>query len=267
MITFDKKSLPTRLTEDNISTVAGERVRWFCPTCRKWRVTVVKQGGGVTCSKCGATPDWKRRWPVLSFHDRLKRVNALCAEGSSWREEHDRVVREYCNFIDDIWAGRLPQSTQRWGWKYYGNCWEAVDAIADYLLGAPDAPATNAPHTYTERGLQRRYYDSRRSHNVISLSGLNLPYMADNGNVRLTDQEVAEVLSFRKGYSTPFYDKYFENEIFEAIEDPLERAIAVDFAQGATKRDIERKYGLTERRVRTIVSHIAKSLKNMLKNC
>ena len=260
MITFEKKSLPGRLTEDSISTVVGERVRWFCPTCHKWRITKVKPGGGVACSKCGTTPDWKRRWPVLSFRDRLKRVNALCAEGSNWRAEHDRIVCEYGIWIDKIGQDRLPQSTQRVGWRYFENCWRAVDAVADYLMGAPDAPATNVP-TYTQRGLQRRYYDSRRKHNVISLSGLNLPRMDDNGN-KLSDQETLEALSFRTGYTQPFYDTYFAGEIFEAITDPLERSIAADFSEGATKRDIERKYGLTERQVRTIVSHIAKSLKN-----
>lgn len=262
MITFDKKSLPGRITEDSISTVVGERVRWYCLACHRWRITKVKPGGGVTCSKCGGTPDWKRRWPVLSFRDRLKRVNALCAEGSSWREEHDRVVRQYDNFIEDVGHG-LPQSTQRVGWKYFEDCWRAVDAVADYILGAEDAPATNVSHTYSQRGLQRRYYDSRRRHNIISLSGLNLPYMVDDGNMKLTDQEIVEALSFRKGYTQLFYDVYFAGEIFEAIKDPLERAVAVDFSQGATKRDIERKYGLSERRVRTIVSHIAKSLKIM----
>ena len=262
MITTDNEALPRRLTQDNIAGVVGETVRWFCPTCRRWRTTKVKPGGVVICSRCKNAPDWKKRWPVLSFKNRLKRVNALCAEGSSWREEHDRVIREYGNFLEDIGHG-LPQSTQRVGWRYFQNCWGAVDAVADYILGAEDAPATNASHTYTERGLQRRYYDSRRRHNVISLNGLNLPYMVDDGNMKLTDQEIVEALSFRKGYTQPFYDVYFAGEIFEDIKDPLERAVAVDFSQGATKRDIERKYGLSERRVRTIVSHIATSLKNM----
>jgi len=259
MITFDKKLLPRRLTKDSISTVVGESVRWFCPACRKWRDTKVKPGGGVVCSKCGGAPDWKKRWPVLSFKSRLKRVNALCAEGSNWREEHDRVVQRYGEFIDETWCG-LPQSTQKMGWRYFANCWKAVDTVADYLLGAEDAPATDTPHTYTQRGLQRRYYDSRRRHNVVSLSGLNLPRIDDDGN-ELSDQETVEALSFRKGFAEPSYDVYFANEIFEAIKDPLERSIAVDFSQGAKKRDIERKYGLTEWRVRTIVSHTAKSLK------
>lgn len=267
MIATDNETLPRRLTQDNIAGVVGETVRWFCPTCRRWRTTKVKPGGVAICSRCKNAPDWKKRWPVLSFKNRLKRVNALCAEGSSWRAEHDRVVYEYGNFIDEIWDGNLPQSTQKRGWWYFDNCWKAVDAVADYILGAEDAPATNVPHTYTQRGLQRRYYDPRRRHNVVSLSGLNFPYMADDGDVRLTDQEVAEVLSFRAGYTQPFYDVYFANEVFNAIADPLERSIAVDFSKGATKRDVERKYRLTERRVRTIVSHIAKSLKNTLTNC
>lgn len=241
MITFDMKSLPGRLTEDNISTVAGERVRWYCSVCCKWRVTVVKLGGGVTCSKCEGTPDWKRRWPVLSFRDRLKRVNALCAEGSSWRAEHDRVIREYGNFLEDIGHG-LPQSTQRVGWRYFENCWGAVDTVADYLLGAEDAPATNVSHTYTERGLQRRYYDPRRRHNTVSLSGLNLPRMDDNGN-ELSDQETVEAISFRKGFAEPVYDVYFAGEIFEAIKNPLERSIAVDFSQGQRKGTLSANMG------------------------
>lgn len=262
MLVVDKKALPRRLTKDNIHDVVGESVRWFCPACRRWRTAKVKPGGVVICSKCKNAPDWKKRWPVLSFTNRLERVNALCTSGSSWREEHDRVVGQYGNFIEDVGHG-LPQSTQRAGWKYFEDCWRTVEAVADYLLGSEDAPVTNVPHTYTQRGLQRRYYDRRRRHNTISLSGLNLPYMVDGGDVRLTDQEIVEALSFRKGYTQPFYDVYFAGEIFEAIKDPLERAVAVDFSQGATKKDIERKYGLSERRVRTIVSHIAKSLKNM----
>lgn len=262
MLVVDKKTLPRRLTKDNIHDVVGESVRWFCPACRKWRTNKIKSGGNVTCSVCGGAPDWEKRWPVLSFRDRLKQVNALCAEGSSWREEYDRVTAQYGAFIDETWRG-IPKSAKVAGWKYFQNCWETIDGVANYLLGAADAPATDLPYAYNQQGLQRRYFDPERAHNVVSLGDLNLTRTVDDGNVRRSGEEVAESLSFRSGYSIPHYDEYFSGDIFKPIVDPLERAIAVDLYRGFKKKEIEKKYQLTERRVRTVISHIVKSLKNM----
>lgn len=267
MIAFDKGILPGKLTQNDISGLIGESVRWFCPSCRRWRTAKIKTDEGVFCFKCGSVPDWKKRWPVLSFRSRLKRVNDLCAEGSPWREEHDRVIDQYGNFIDQVNTG-LPQSTKREGWKYFGSCWLEIDRIADYILTALDSPATNLPHAYNTRGLQRRYYDRRRRHNMVSFGDLGLHQLADDNNARLTatDQEVVEGISFRHGYMQPSYDQYFVDDFLELIDDPLERKVALDLSLGETKRSIQRRYGLTERRVRTIVKHLVKYTKKYLNN-
>lgn len=262
MIVFNKGILPGKLTQNDISGLIGGSVRWFCPSCRRWRTAKVKTDEGVFCFKCGNAPDWKKRWPVLSFRSRLKRVNDLCAEGSPWREEHDRVVHQYSSFIDEVNSGP-PLRTKEAGWKYFGNCWREIDKVANFLLGAEDAPMTDIPHAYSDQGLRRRYYDHRRRHNVSTLADLSLPYMADDNGTKFSDQEATEILSLHAGCSELFYDRYFKNEIFEAIEDPLERAVALDLAGGETKRSIQRRYGLTERRVRTIVKRLAKTLKDI----
>lgn len=257
----DKEVLPRRIRKESVADFTGEHIYWFCDTCSQWRTNEITSSGDIACPVCGAEPDWKKHQPMLSYGSRYKRVVDLCADGAPWRQRYDEVERRYGEFIDNVNAG-LPLRTQKAGWQYFHSAWKAVDSLADYLLTARDAPATDSVSVYTENGLQRRYYDSRRSNNIISLSSLNLPHLADDGDVKLTDQEVAEVLSFRKGFMESLYDVYFPNEIFAAIKDPLERSIAIDFSQGAKKRDIERKYRLSERRVRTIVSHIAKLIKS-----
>lgn len=262
MIVFNKGILPGKLTQNDISGLIGGSVRWFCPSCRRWRTAKVKTDEGVFCFKCGGAPDWKKRWPVLSFRSRLKRVNDLCAEGSPWREEHDQVVHQYSSFIDEVNSG-LPLRTKEAGWKYFGNCWREIDKVANFLLGAEDAPMTDIPHAYSDQGLHRRYYDHRRRHNATSLSDLDLHQLAYDGNMGLTDQEVVEAISFKHGYTQPFYDQYFLDDFLDIISDPLERAVALDLAGGETKRSIQRRYGLTERRVRTIVKHLAKTLKDI----
>lgn len=137
-----------------------------------------------------------------------------------------------------------------------------MDELADYLLTAPDAPKTDSVSVYTERGLQRRYYDPRRKCNTNTLSSLSIPLLTDDGGAQFTDQEAAEIISLHAGYSHPFYDVYFADAFLEYISDRLERSIAYDLSRGSTKRDIERRYRLTEQQVRTRVTHIAKALKN-----
>jgi len=226
-----------------------------------WRTSTITEEG-ILCSVCGGKPDWKKHPPTLAYKSRYKRVAALCAEGSDFQKSYDELEQSYGDFIEGTYTG-MPVKTKDIGWRYFSDAWKTVDSLADYLLTAPDVPTTNYPHSYTERGLQRRYYDPRRKCNVSSLTDLNLQPQCDEGGTQFTDQEVVEIISPHSGYSRPLCDVYFADEFLKSISDPMERSIAYDLSSGATKRDIERQYGLTERQVRTRVAHIAKALKNI----
>ena len=260
MITLDKGALPKSIGQNNARGFAGESVYWYCGTCHKWCSSEIRSDGSIRCPICGSGPDWEKYRPTIAYGSRYKRVCDLCAVGSAWRKEYDDIERRYGEFIEDIGTG-LPLHTQKAGWKYFHNAWRTMDELADYLLTAPDAPPTDSVAVYTERGLQRRYYDPRRKYNTNTLSGLNLPILTDEGGTQFTDQEAAEIISFRSGYTKPFYDIYFPNEFLDCISDQLERSIAYDLSRGATKREIEQRYRLTEQQVRTKVSHIAKAIK------
>lgn len=262
MLTLDKEVLPKEVSHSDVGRMIGEHLYWFCTTCRKWRTTLVKPDVVMACPTCGNRPDWKKHRPMLSYKSRFKRVVEICAEDSQWRKECDEIESRYGDFLDQTYAG-MPAQTKKIGWLYFSRAWKEIERVADYLLLAQDAPRLQIPYAYDEDGLQRRYYDSDRTHNVISLSNMNLPRTTDDGNVRYSDEEAAEVLSLRSGHTQPCYDTYFSHDIFDAIGDPLEKAIAVDLYRGLKKKEIERKYQLTERRVRTVISHIAKSLKNI----
>ena len=253
--------LPRMISQNNVSGFAGESAYWYCNTCHQWRTSEIQPDGGIACPVCGSGPDWKKHQPTLAYESRYKRVADLCALGSGWRKSYDEVEQYYGIFIDEVYAG-LPLRTQEIGWRYFQNVWRTVDELADYLLVAPDVPTTDGVSVYTERGLQRRYYDPRRRYNTNTLSDVRLPILTDDGGVQFTDQEVAEIISLHAGFSQPFYDVYFADEFLEHISDRLERSIAYDLSRGATKRDIERWYKLTEQQVRTRVAHIAKVLKN-----
>lgn len=262
MITLEKGMLPKRIVPNDITKLIGESLYWFCPVCHRWRTTKVEPNGIVACFICGSVPNWEKHQPTLSYKSRLKKVAALCADGSEWRKECENIEQQYGDFIEQTYVG-MPARTKDMGWRYFSNVWKMIDGVADYLLTAQDMPPMDIPHAYTSQGLQRRYSDSRRRCNVSSLSELDLTPAVDDGGMRLTDQEAVEIRSFQAADSRRFCDTYFPNEFLSAISDPLERSIAYDFSQGAKKRDIERKYGLTERRVRTIVAHIAKSLNSI----
>ncbi len=262
MITLDKGALPRRLGQNDVSGLAGESVYWYCSTCQQWRTSEIQSDGGIICPVCESGPDWEKHQPTLAYRSRYKRVADLCAIGSEWRKSYDEVERRYGDFIEETYEG-MPARTKDMGWRYFSDAWKTVDSLADYLLTAPDVSAKNYPHSYTERGLQRRYYDPRRKCNVSSLTDLNLQPLFDDGGVQFTDQEVAEIISLHSGYSRPLCDVYFADEFLECISNPLERSIAYDLSRGAKKRDIERRYRLTERKVRTIIGHLAKTLKNI----
>lgn len=275
MIMLERGALPKRIAPNDITKLIDESLYWFCSTCRKWRTSKVKPDGSVTCSICEGTPDWKKHPPTLAYGSRFKRVTDLCAEGSEWRESYNQAVRQYGDYIDDIYAGSLPLRAKESGWRYFQGVWREVDKLADFLLTAQDAPETDIPYAYTEAGLQRRYQDNRRKHNIVTLSGLDLR-PDDENNAQLSNEELAEIFSlrashkagrFRKGISSERFDQlcdvYFRDSFLDQIHDPLERSIACDLSKGFKKRDIERKYGMTERQVRTRVAHIAKALKNI----
>lgn len=262
MITLDRGALPKRIKKNMVDRLAGETAYWYCTTCRQWRTTEITSIATITCPICGGEPDWEKRPPTLAYKSRYKRVVDLCAKDSDWRKSYDEAERRYGEFLGEVNSG-LPLRTQEVGWKYFQGVWRMVDGLADYLLVAQDAPVTDGISAYTERGLQRRYYDPRRRNNVNTLSSLSLPVMADDGGVQLTDQEAVEIISFHTASSQPFYDTYFSDDFLKGISDPLEYSIAYDFSRGATKRDIERQYGLTEQQVRTKVTHIAKTLKKI----
>lgn len=260
MITLDRGALPRRINQNDVSGFAGESAYWYCNTCRQWLTSEIQPDGSITCPVCGGGPDWKKHQPTLAYGSRYKRVADLCAVGSGWRKSYDEVEQSYGSFIEEVNSG-LPLRTQEEGWKYFQNAWRTVDEFADYLLTAPDAPARDSANVYTERGLQRRYYDPRRKRNTSTLSSLNFPVLTDDGGAQFTDQEAAEIISLHAGYVQPFYDVYFPDEFLECISDQQERSIAYDLSRGATKRDIERRYRLTEQQVRTRVMHIAKALR------
>lgn len=261
MINIGKNMLPKRISLDNMRMLVGETAHWFCPTCRKWRTSSMTENG-IACSVCGGGPDWKKSPPTLAYKSRYRRVLDLCAENSEWRAEYDRIEERYGDFIEQTHLG-MSARTKDVEWHYFANAWNMVDKVADYMLSAQDSPKTNIPHAYSADGLRRRYFDSRRKCNVSSLSELDLNPAVDDGGVRLTDQEAVEIMSFQAADSQRFCDTYFPNEFLSAISDPLERSIAYDFSKGAKKRDIERKYELSESQVRTKVAHIAKALKNL----
>lgn len=261
MIALDKGMLPRRIGQNDANGFAGENAYWYCNTCRQWRTSEISPDGSIACPVCGGGPDWKKHQPTLSYGSRYKRVADLCAVGSEWRKRYDETERCYGEFLDETYSG-LPPRAKEGGWRYFENAWRAVDELADYLLTAPDAPITDGVNVYTERGLQRRYYDPRRRYNINTLSDVRLPILMDDGGAQFTDQEAAEIISLHDGYSHPFYDVYFADEFLACISDRLERSIAYDLSRGSTKRDIERRYRLTEQQVRTRVAHIARALKN-----
>ena len=248
------------MTPQNAPQLAGETAYWFCTTCKKWRTSTIQEDGAITCSVCGNRPDEKHT-PLLAYRSRYKIVDKLCASGSEWRKRHDDLIECYTDFIDATWRGLSARAKQS-GYRYFGTAWREIDGVGDYLLNAPDAPVVDAPHAYSEEGLKRRYYRSDRKHNVISLADLQLPYTTDDGERPSTAEEVAESLSYQAGFSAPLYYNAFEDEFLECVKGKVERSVARDLSMGATKRDVQRTYGLSEGQVRTIVRHIAKQLHN-----
>lgn len=260
MIIIDEGALPRKVTPQNVLQLVGKMAYWFCSTCKKWRTSTIQADGAITCSVCGNRPDDKHT-PLLAYRSRYEIVNKLCAPGSEWRKRHDDLTERYGDFIDATWRG-LPARTKQSGYRYFGTAWREIDGFGDYLLSALDAPLVDAPRAYSEEGLKRRYYRSVRKCNIVSLSDLQLPYLADDSGRPYTDEEVAEILSFQTGFLPAPYDYTFENDFLDCITGEKERSIARDLAMGMTKRDVQRSHGLSEGQVRTIVRHIAKQLNN-----
>lgn len=262
MSALNAEVLPRRICKDSVTDFAGEHAYWYCGGCGQWRTSEITSTGRIVCPVCESEPDWTKHEPTLAYQSRFKRVADLCGEGSTWRKDYDDAEQRFGQYIDDIHAGLLSRRSKESGRMYFQDIWKEVDKLADYILLAQDTPELPSPYAYSEDGLQRRYYDPRRAHNIATLSSLNFPSMTDDGGARLTDMEIAEIISFHNFQGEPFYDQYFEDGFLENITNPLERAIAIDLSRGATKRDIQRWYNLSEQQTRTKVRHIAKAIKN-----
>lgn len=260
-LTLEKGLLIREISPTQAGDLAGESAHFYCGKCGEWRTNVIGPSGEIVCPKCGEKPNWKRHRPALAYASRQKRVSDLCSVGSTWRRQYEDIVDRYGGFINELSAG-LPPWTQEAGWRFFQTAWRAVDAVADYLLTARDAPEKSGSHVYTERGLKRRYSDSRRNVGVTTMSDVEFSTLSDEVGVQYTPQEVAEMISYHKFPNERFYDTYFAYDFLEDVPDPLERSITHDLSRSETKRDIERRYHLTERQVRTKVEHIRKALKS-----
>lgn len=254
--------LPRRITPSNAAEFEGESICWYCPTCEKQYITMIQPNGAINCPVCGSGPDWNKKGcrPTLAYESRHKRVVDLCAKDSPWRKWADEVEQEYSEFLEATYRG-MPARTKQTGWMHFSNAWKEVDKLGDYLLAAPNIPIRGIPYAYDEDGLQRRYYDSDRDFNVVTLSDVGLKPEFDNGGVQYTDEEAVELMAFDPSDCERFVDEYFRYWFLDDIKDPLERDVAYWLSSGEGKRDIERLYGLSEQQVRTIVEHIAKCLK------
>ena len=255
-------ALPRRIIPSNAAEFSGESACWYCPVCEKQRTTVVQPGGLLICPVCGGGPDWSKEGckPTLAYESRYRRVADLCAKDSPWRKWADGVEQEYSEFLEATYRG-MPARTKQTGWMYFSNAWKEVDKLGNYLLAAPNIPIRGIPHAYSEEGLQRRYYDSGRDFNIVTLSDVGLKPKFDDGGVQYTDDEAVELMTFDAADCERFMDEYFRYWFLDNIEDPLERNVAYWLSTGEGKRDIERLYGLSEQQVHTIVEHIAKYLK------
>lgn len=258
MIVMDKGALPKRITTDNVSALAGESAHWFCPVCRKWRTSPITESG-ITCSVCGGGPDWEKRPPTLSYRSRYKRVVDLCAPDSPWRKWANKVEQEYEEFLGDTYRG-MPARTKQMGWRYFSAAWKEVDKLGDYLLAALDTPLRGIPYAYNEEGLQRKYFDSSRDYNVVTLADVGIEPIFDDGGMQFTAIESLEIMAFDPADCERYTDKYFQHWYLEGVEDPLERDVAYWLSNGERKRDIEAMFGLSEQQVKTICKH----LKNVL---
>ena len=251
---MDKEALPKRITRDNVSALAGEHAYWFCPACHKWRTSPIT-AEGIICSVCGGGPDWEKRPPTLAYRSRFRRVQELCAEGSDWRNSYDEAEQEYRDFIEATYRG-MPAQTKRTGWRHFSNAWKVVGKLSDYLLTALDVPIRGIPYAYDEEGLQRKYFDSSRDHNVVTLSDVGIKPMFDDGGVQFTAMESLEIMAFDPADCERYTDKYFQHWYLEGVKDPLERDIAYCLSVGERKRDIEAMFGLSEQQVKTICKHL-----------
>lgn len=268
MIALDKSTLPRRIAKDDVRRFVGEDLFWFCSTCGKWRTSTVSQNGDVSCPVCDGSPDWDKHPPTLAYQSRYGRVLDLCADGSEWRKSYNNVEQQFGQYIDDVYSGLLSRRARESGWKYFQAVWREVDKLSDYLLMANDVPAMDIPYVYTEKGLQRKYYDSDRGVNVVSLSDAGLKPEFDDSGVQCTGQEAAELMAYDPDNCEQYTDKYFRYAFLDNIRSPLEREIAYWLSTGEGKRDIERMFGLTEQQVRTIVKHLKKSLnREFFENC
>ena len=255
-------ALSRRITPSNAAKFEGESASWYCSACEKRYITTIQPDGVIVCPICGNGPDWNKKGckPTLAYESRYKRVIDLCAKDSPWRERADKIEQEYGAFIEATYRG-MPARTKQTGWRYFSNAWKEVDKLGDYLLAAPDIPIVEIPYAYSEGGIQRRYYDSSRDYNIVTLSDVGLTPKFDDGGVQYTDEESIELMAFDPADCERFMDEYFRYWFLNDIKDPLERDIAYWLSTGESKRSIERLYGLSEQQVRTIVEHIAKSLK------
>lgn len=256
--------LPRRIAPNNTAELAGENVCWYCPVCKKQYITMIQPNGVINCPVCGNGPDWNKKGcrPTLAYESRYRRVVDLCADDSPWRKWADEVEKEYGSFLEATYRG-MPAQTKQTGWRYFSNVWKEVDKLGDYLLAASDVPIRGIPCAYSENGLQRRYYDSDRGYNIITLSDVGLKPKFDDGGVQYTDEEAVELMTFDAADCKQFLDEYFRYWFLDDIKDPLERDVAYWLSTGEGKRDIERLYGLSEQQVRTIVEHLASLLKNL----
>lgn len=280
MIAMDKGALPKEITQENVTAHIGESVFWYCHQCEEWHTTEIAPGGVITCPRCDQHPKWKKGTVFVSLSDRLRIVKDLCSDGSSLQQEVEDAEQRYADYIDATWRG-MSKRERETGRRSFQRVWKTLDELTDYIVAAKDMPEDDIPHAFSEDGLKQLDFDPARVIEDNNGDGDNelskqksykcVNYLSDMKLRRedydpdTSDFEIIEVIAINKGLMQPSpsaEERFFQQEMFNSITDPVERSIALDFARGLVwkKTDIGRNYGLTASEVRTKIKHIRTSL-------
>lgn len=244
--------------------VIGQRAYWYCQECKAWKNSYIPDDTVIVCSDCGATVDLSRSkntQAYTAFESRYTLANSLCATGSLWVAEQQAIIDRFSDFLADCHAGRIPKWTKTVGYAYFGEMWQSVEEVGNYLLAARDGPGwSKQDATYDEESLSDRYYDSRRKLNQSSYD-----FNAQN-ETGFNKAELLEIEASNNGFhglvSGPT-DRFDLNDFCNGLGEE-HRQIVELLHVGYTKTEIGQMLGLSPRKLRTKIKHIGATVKNNL---
>lgn len=144
----------------------------------------------------------------------MERVCRLFEPGGELESKYIELEEYYADFITQEHSG-LPKRAKQQGYSYFGQAWNELEGLADYLLSCTEEKhGAGVAKSQSEKNMRRKMHRKRRRSNLLSYSTVRLPNQGGEKSSNHTTEERIELMAWRNGCTEQFQASVFDMDSF-----------------------------------------------------